>query len=537
MINNTKVLNALNSSIRQIEAGVEVQNGTSTFVITSKDKLKSITVERLSESGKFYGFGISLKITIKVIDTNREIDFNHDKIKIFNPYYIIDGEEVYPYPFDLELVSFERDENTNELTIVVSDGIEEATKHTVSEIGEIISYHTVASLAEACGHTFYFGTVFADNVPFDLVHSGGGYGFNPKKLNFDGTETIREALDAIAEYTQTVYYVNTNHDIYFTRLDKDGAPVFTIDKNKYFSLTSEAPRVLQKIVIANELGNNISATTGVEGDTQYIRDNPFYELHNHVDMLINDAIAAVGGFSITPFSCDWRGNYLLEPCDKIAITAKDNTQIITYNLNEVITYDGALHSRIDWSYAESETETEANPVTLGATLKQTYAKVDKANKEIEMVVSDTTALRLDTNGIAATVSGIQDNLNGVEENIDELTSRVNATMTKDEVKIEIEKMTSNVNSVTTLTGFTFNENGMKVSKSNSDITTEITENGMKVRKNNDIVLTADKNGVNAKNLHATTYMLIGKNIRFEDYEEGRTACFWYGGEDINVNIG
>ena len=53
---------------------------------------------------------------------------------------------------------------------------------------------------------------------------------------------------------------------------------------------------------------------------------------------------------------------------------------------------------------------------------------------------------------------------------------------------------------------------------------------MRVSKGGQVVLTGDNNGVEALNLHATTYLIIGNNSRFEDYDNGsRTGCFWIGG--------
>ena len=74
------------------------------------------------------------------------------------------------------------------------------------------------------------------------------------------------------------------------------------------------------------------------------------------------------------------------------------------------------------------------------------------------------------------------------------------------------------------------EEGLTISKSNSEMETKITEDGMVVYKNDEAVLTANNQGVDAKNLHATTYLIIGTNSRFEDYKGGsRTGCFWVGG--------
>ena len=81
----------------------------------------------------------------------------------------------------------------------------------------------------------------------------------------------------------------------------------------------------------------------------------------------------------------------------------------------------------------------------------------------------------------------------------------------------------------TKTGFTFDEAGLTVEKSGSEMKTQITENGMVVSQNGQDVLTANNQGVDARNLHATTYLLVGANSRFEDYGGGRTGCFWIGG--------
>lgn len=59
---------------------------------------------------------------------------------------------------------------------------------------------------------------------------------------------------------------------------------------------------------------------------------------------------------------------------------------------------------------------------------------------------------------------------------------------------------------------------------------KIRETDFNISKGSEVVLTADNGGVEARNLHATTYLIIGGNSRFEDYNNGsRTGCFWIGG--------
>jgi len=83
--------------------------------------------------------------------------------------------------------------------------------------------------------------------------------------------------------------------------------------------------------------------------------------------------------------------------------------------------------------------------------------------------------------------------------------------------------------VVTSAGYTFDETGLTVRKSGKEIKTQITENGMTVYKNNNAVLTANSEGVNAVDLHASTYLIVGGRSRFENYGTDRTGCFWIGG--------
>ena len=102
--------------------------------------------------------------------------------------------------------------------------------------------------------------------------------------------------------------------------------------------------------------------------------------------------------------------------------------------------------------------------------------------------------------------------------------------TAKDIEIAVKRIEENgVDKVETVTGFTFNEEGLSIRKSDSEMTTLITEDGMKVSRNEDEVLKADNQGVKALNLHATTWLTLGDNVRFADYGN-RAGCFWIGGD-------
>ena len=144
------------------------------------------------------------------------------------------------------------------------------------------------------------------------------------------------------------------------------------------------------------------------------------------------------------------------------------------------------------------------------------------------------SLAVASDNISAEVTRIetttQESLDAFGANVSTLTEQVATKVSADEVAITVETALENgTGKVVTSTGYTFDEDGMTVQKSGSEMKTQITEDGMTVSKNDEAMLTANHTGVDAVNLHASTYLIVGKNSRFEDYGDNRTGCFWIGG--------
>ena len=123
-----------------------------------------------------------------------------------------------------------------------------------------------------------------------------------------------------------------------------------------------------------------------------------------------------------------------------------------------------------------------------------------------------------------------ESLESVNGALQSLQQEVSAKMTQEAVELQIRRaLDDGTSKVVTNTGFTFDDAGMTVEKSGSEMKTQITENGMTVYQNSAEVLTASNKGVDARNLHATTYLMVGGRSRFENYGSSRTGCFWIGG--------
>lgn len=508
----------LNAPARTIYSRVELYEGSTLMnTFAHRDSLKSWTIERAGNTSKIFGYGICQKLKVEILDKERTL--NLVKGQRLEVSVGVGCDYIYPFPvFFIDEIS--RDENTNMLTVTAYDALNEASKHLVNEISVFSNSYTIETFIAACA------AVLGMPIKHENMEEECFCTKYPAGANFTGKETIRTALDAAAEATQTIYYMSHDWELVFKRLDVVGEPVLTIDKSKYFSLKSESNIVLNAITHIDDLETAVKAEdASIKGITQFIRNNPFWDLRDDMDNLIHKALAAVKGLSVNQFNCSWRGNFLVEIGDKIGLVTKDNKVVHSYLLNDAMTYDGGFRATTQWKFSESETEqVTTTPATIGETVRQTYAKVDKANKRIELFADDITNLVIESSKISANVAEMNDKMTG-------LSKKVEAVITPEDVQIEIQTAlaSGSITDITTTTGFTFNKDGLTVSKNDTEMTTTISEDGMIVYRGTDPLLTADHEGVNAMNLHATTYLFIGAHSLLQDYDlsgNQRTGCFW-----------
>lgn len=527
---NTDFINSFITPVRSIGVMAYLNNadGKLDKILAHDNNLISMTYERIGVNNKFYGFGICQKVNLRIRDIQRAINpttEQHLQILIGN-----DSGYTHFSP-RMYITETHRDEITNELSITAYDAIYKMSADTVNDLG-LTSNMTLAMYAgEAAGYYGLLVSIRGDDTPFLINYA--------EIANFDGAETLRQLMDAVAEATQSIYYCDIDDNIIFRQLDRDGEAVYTIDREQYFTLDSGNNRRLAAICHTTELGDSITSALEVSGTTQYIRDNPFYELRTDTHTLLDNALALMGGLTINQFECDWRGNPIVEIGDKLALITKDNETAYTYLLDDVIDYDGTYRQITRWRYEDDTADTADNPTNLGEALYKTYAKVDKANRDIEIVASEAeansnniAALQLNTESITASVSKVEENINttisGVNENIATLSNRVDAAMTAEGVKISIqEELANGVDKVYTSTGFSFDADGLRVSKTGSEMESLLDEDGLSVYRDNVEVLTADNTGVNGINMTVRQYLIVGGS-RFEAYGSDRTGCFWIG---------
>lgn len=162
--------------------------------------------------------------------------------------------------------------------------------------------------------------------------------------------------------------------------------------------------------------------------------------------------------------------------------------------------------------------------------------ISDTNERIQTVYNFVSELSIENNEIKASVSSIETTIDTVTNDVVETKSEIAAMkLESDELKLSFQEIANgSANRVETETGFTFDRNGMTIDSTDSPTKTQVTPDGMTVYKKDadgvqEEVLEATSEGVDATNLHAKTYLIIGGRSRFENYGTNRTGCFWIGG--------
>lgn len=553
---------------REMYGVVELVGSTSS-TFKPDGKLVSIKWEKTPANGKFFGYSVAQKAEVILNNYDNSVSVSKGQKFIVKMGAASNKTNLVSSPV-FTINEINEDTTAKKITLTGYDLLTDASNHTVDELDltALPATFGVGSLMEKIAQTL--------GTSYRYLNSTKNIQIEKDKINWEEKQLLRSAIDMLAEYTGTIVYLDNQNRLTFKVLSS--TPAYNITKDNYFTYNKKEQKQLTQLTNANDLGNNVSVGTE-SGANQTLFNNCFLTLLEDTVAVqkMNDILAMCGNMVYTPYSLDWRGNPAIEVGDLVGIGGSGSV----YYIGETLTYNGGLTAQADMIDEKFE-KPISNPATIGEALNHTTAVVDKVNKEITLVVSDTaqnkediSQLKIDTNGIDTTVKKHTQDINDVkndvsqfdsqittnktdisqlkqdsqtitakvesntetitkssqdaDEKITTLSNKVDAQMTSEQIDFKIQSaINDGVNKVETSTGYTFDDEGLSISKSGSPLTTTITDNGMTIKDNSNEVLIANNAGVDAKNLHATTYLIIGNNSRFEDWGN-RTACFWIGG--------
>lgn len=136
--------------------------------------------------------------------------------------------------------------------------------------------------------------------------------------------------------------------------------------------------------------------------------------------------------------------------------------------------------------------------------------------------------------ILGLIDDSRDKVDSVESELKDEITKTATELSRDteSVNIAVKKITENgVDRVETATGYRLDADGLSISKAGEEMKNILDNTGMYVKRSGEDILVANNKGVEAVNLHAKTYLIIGfgnGRSRLEDYGTDRTGVFWVG---------
>jgi hypothetical protein len=162
------------------------------------------------------------------------------------------------------------------------------------------------------------------------------------------------------------------------------------------------------------------------------------------------------------------------------------------------------------------------------------SELEGLNERVQLIYES--VFNVSADGIKSQVTALQESYNKATEDLNGLTGRVSTIEQKaDSFELQFKSITDDgVSKFDTGTGYRFDVDGLMVDNTESKTKTQLTFNGMFVYSKSDIdgsnvVLKANDEGVDAANLLARTYLIVGHRSRFENFGDNQTGCFWIGG--------
>ena len=161
--------------------------------------------------------------------------------------------------------------------------------------------------------------------------------------------------------------------------------------------------------------------------------------------------------------------------------------------------------------------------TLSGKVLELQTNVDGLKAENRDVRGNLAAIGLDLDGIRSRVESQESKAEGITGTVSSLTQTARS------LSLQLQTIRQDgAQKVTTGVGYTFDDKGLQISRTDSNMANLLDHTGMYVRRNGEVVLQANNLGVQARDVSVGNYLIIGENARIEDYGGNRTACFYIG---------
>lgn len=410
----------------------------------------------------------------------------------------------------------------------------------------------VQRICEVCGVELYSTDFY--NADLDVEEDF----FTTQEL------TYRDVLEKVAQATLTTAFIEDNKlNLYkvnnenFEKIDKSYLTDLTV-KEKFGPVNA---LVLGRGDVEDNVEEIDEESIEQNGRCEIRFDeNEFIEFQR--EEVIKGMFEQIKGLEYYSFEASDVGIMWLKPCAYIVLGDKEENLYKSYYLKANITINTGISSDIEAELPE-QTNTEYKVTTKEE--KKTL-KVERLAKKNEGLIQDlaqettenSQKITEHTQTLDSISNKVQSNTTNINNNYQEVLGKLNDCAQKSDIEtisksvetiqtdskyaIEVaEEIKQNgATKVKTSTGYTFDEDGLTIEKTNAKTKSKLNEAGLEINdatgSSEESLLFAgydEKTGetiVKSKNMTVEKYLVVGKHTRFEDYNdengEAWTGTFW-----------
>lgn len=221
-----------------------------------------------------------------------------------------------------------------------------------------------------------------------------------------------------------------------------------------------------------------------------------------------------GTFSYSPVSLSTAYEAAKEAYNKAASVDTRVTEVTEMVVEKESIIMAALEERVTESEFTSYQEEAASQLELKA--DELTVTISRETSQLESKLSTRDeAIAASNDYVQKAIEEQRQTSTRLEQNAESLSLKVT------------EIVTNGVSELHNEMGYDVDGNGFHVSRAGDEISATLNNHGLVVKHNNEKQLVADETGVDARNLHASTYLIIGAHSRMEDYGNG-TGLFFTG---------
>jgi hypothetical protein len=327
---------------------------------------------------------------------------------------------------------------------------------------------------------------------------------------FDSSYTFRDVLDQIAQVAAGV--IAFKDDELCVLYPTSSGEIIDASNLRSLKIGEMYGPVNSVVLARTPQEDNIYAQDALSIETNGLTEVKIENnqiMDSHREDFIDAILDRVNGLQFWLYELESFGIGYLDLCDKFTLETLDGTRHETLMLADEMQISQSLGENSSLEAPEATETDYAAASTTDRALNKTILKVDKQAQQITALVSRTDSLEA------------------------QVTHMTEVMIDSDSVDIKISKAVGGIDSVTTSTGYTFDEDGLKISKDGEPMENLLDNTGMHVTRDGEEILTADHEGVKSLNLTSRKFLIVGDNSRFENYDDGtggrRTACFYIGG--------